>query len=311
MSIHKSVLLKEVIEFLNPKEGKIFVDCTLGGGGHARAMVAKMGDKGRVIGLDFDRNNIKRLEKQKGIEAVWANFKDIKKVLHKKETETSTKIIGRVDGILADLGFSSDQLEKVPGLSFQKDEYLDMRLDKSGNLTAADILNKFTQKEIADILSKYGEERKSDLIAEKIVRQRKTKKIETTFQLLQIIQSCYPEKIKVRGINVATKTFMALRIAVNKELENLEQFLTEAIGCLKKGGKIVIISFHSLEDRIVKNFFKREARKCICDEDQAQCTCNHQPILKIITKKPIISSTEEIQANPRSRSAKLRVAEKI
>ena len=311
MSIHKSVLLKEVIEFLNPKEGKIFVDCTLGGGGHARAMVAKMGDKGRVIGLDFDRNNIKRLEKQKGIEAVWANFKDIKKVLHKKETETSTKIIGRVDGILADLGFSSDQLEKVPGLSFQKDEYLDMRLDKSGNLTAADILNKFTQKEIADILSKYGEERKSDLIAEKIVRQRKTKKIETTFQLLQIIQSCYPEKIKVRGINVATKTFMALRIAVNKELENLEQFLTEAIGCLKKGGKIVIISFHSLEDRIVKNFFKREAKKCICDEDQAQCICSHQPILKIITKKPIISSTEEIQANPRSRSAKLRVAEKI
>ncbi|MEA3273572.1 MAG: 16S rRNA (cytosine(1402)-N(4))-methyltransferase RsmH [Patescibacteria group bacterium] len=311
MSIHKPVLLKEVIEFLDPKKGKIFVDCTLGGGGHAEAMIAKVGKEGRVIGLDFDKSNIEKLAKQKRIETIWANFKDIKKVLHKKEIETSSKIVGRVDGILADLGFSSDQLEKVPGLSFQKDEYLDMRLDKSGDLTATDILNKFSQKEIAEILSKYGEERKADLIAEKIVRQRKTQEIETAFQLVQIVQSCYPEKIKVRGVNVATKTFMALRIAVNGELENLEQFLAEAMGCLKKGGKIAIISFHSLEDRIVKNFFKREAKKCICDEDQAQCTCNHQPILKIITKKPIVSSAEERQTNPRSRSAKLRIAEKI
>ncbi len=311
MPIHQPVLLKEIMELLNPKEGEIFVDCTLGSGGHAKAIAAKLKKEGKIIGLDFDKDNIEKLKKQKGIKAIQANFKDIKRILLQEEKATATKIVGEVDGILADLGFSSDQLGKIPGLSFRQDDFLDMRLDKSNPLTAADILNRFSQAEITTILEQYGEERRATLIAKKIIQKRKFKKIETVFQLKEIIQSCYPGQEKIRGIDVATKTFMALRIAVNKEMENLDKFLPVAVDCLKKGGKIAIISFHSLEDRKVKNFFKRESSKCICDEDQLQCTCNHQPILKIITKKPIVPQKEEREENPRSRSAKLRIAEKI
>jgi 16S rRNA (cytosine1402-N4)-methyltransferase len=311
MPIHKPVLLKETIKFLNPEKGKIFVDCTLGSGGHAKAIAKKMKAGGRIIGLDIDKNNIEKFKKQKKIEAVRANFKDIKKVLLEKEKESGTKIVGEVNGILVDLGFSSDQLERIPGLSFQKNGYLDMRFSEESDLTAADIINRFSKEEIATILKEYGEERKAELIAEKIIQQRKIAKIETVFQLKEIVHNCYPKNSKVKGIDVATKTFMALRIMVNEEMKNLDKFLENSLACLKKGGKIAIISFHSLEDRKVKNFFKRESKKCICDEDQIQCTCNHQKTLKIITKKPITPQEEEKKNNPRSRSAKLRVAEKI
>ena len=203
MAIHKPVLLKEVLELLNPTEGQIFVDCTLGGGGHTKEIAKRVGKKGKVIALDFDKRNTeikKQLENFPGVIVIFENFKNIRKVLADLKIKT-------VDGILADLGFSSDQLKNIPGLSFQRNEPLDMRMDSKGEVTAKEIINKYSREEIRRILEDFGEEKRADFIAREIVKARKKKEIKSTFQLLKIIENCWQKKERVSGINVATKTF--------------------------------------------------------------------------------------------------------
>lgn len=321
--IHKPVLLKESIEGLNLKEGAVVVDATLGGGGHSREILKRIGKKGKLIALDVDEEAIKnfssKFEERKPkagnflvnphtntlVVGVKDNFVNLKNILGGLGVET-------VDAILADLGYSSDQMEdKARGLSFQKDADLDMRLDRSLEITAKKIVNEYAQSELEKILKIYGEEKFARSIARKIVEQRKNKLVETTLELVKIIESAVPEKYQHGKISPATKTFQALRIEVNRELENLEKFIPQAIEVLAPGGRLGIISFHSLEDRIVKNIFRVQARGCLCPKDFPQCVCGKKAQVKIITRKPLVPGDWEIKENPRARSAKLRIAEKI
>jgi 16S rRNA (cytosine1402-N4)-methyltransferase len=307
---HIPVLTKEVLEYLNPKENENFVDCTVGQGGHAKLILEKTGPEGKVLGIDADsgqiencRELLKNFEKRLILENdSYANLPEI----IKKEN------FGQINGILLDLGMSSWQLEKSEkGFSFLKDEPLDMRYDnKNPNLTAEQIINEWPENKIEEILKEYGEESFARQIAKKISEERQKKRIKNTFQLVEAVKKATPQKFQSRWqshrgsttssghgrIHYATKTFQALRIAVNDELNNLIKVLPEAILALSQGGRIVIISFHSLEDRIAKNFLKNKEK---------------EKILKILTKKPITASLEEIKINPRARSAKIRAAIKL
>ncbi|HRY82260.1 MAG TPA: 16S rRNA (cytosine(1402)-N(4))-methyltransferase RsmH [Candidatus Moranbacteria bacterium] len=332
MSIHKPVLLSETIEALNLKKGDVVVDATFGQGGHSREVLKRIGSKGIIVGIDTDEDVIKNfaefpisksqfpnnfqipIYKKENIFLVNSNFNNLEIIL---------KIIGieKVDAILADLGWSSDQL-KGKGMSFQEDEELDMRLSlrttkltnyekiNSENLSAKDIVNNYSEEELGRIIRKYGEEKFWKNIARKIVEYRKDKKIEKTKELAEIIKTAIPEKFRHTKLNPATRTFQALRIEVNEELENLEKFIPQAIKVLKPKGRLAIIAFHSLEDRIIKDKFRENARGCICPPDFPQCICGKSPKVSIITRKPIMASDAEIKNNPRSRSAKLRVIEK-
>ena len=281
---HIPVLLKEAIEYLNPKEGDTILDATFGGGGHAREILKRIGEKGKLIAMDQDISSQSSVISNQ-IVFINANFRDLDKVVKEK-----------IDGALFDLGFSSDQLdESGRGFSFQKDEPLLMTLKseiESGDLTAREIINNWREEEIADVLYKYGEERYSRRIAKAIIKRRRKNQIETTFDLVDVVRSSVPAVYRNnRRINCATRTFQALRIAVNDELSALEEGLRKAWDALNKEGRLVVISFHSLEDRIVKNFFR--------DKKQASEG-------KILTKKPVTPAEEEIKNNPRSRSAKIR-----
>ena len=305
MQKHIPVLLNETIQILKVEEGDTVVDCTLGDGGHAQEIAKKIGEKGLLIGIDLDERNVDafnelNLANAKGVKG---NFKDIAGIINKFGLRRVTKIV-------ADLGFSSRQLDTISGLSFQEDSALDMRLSSEDALTAEEIVNQYPVAKLTEIFKNYGEETKARLIAEEIIKRRKKRRIRSSKDLAEIVQACYGGKIRVRGMNVSTKVFMALRIAVNDELGNLEALLQSSLECLQPGGRIAIISFHSLEDRIVKNFFRRESKGCICEEEP-QCQCSHQPQFKLLTKHPITASVEEIQNNPRSRSARARAAEKI
>jgi len=310
---HVPVLKKQVLEYLIPKKNKNFIDCTIDGGGHALEILKATEPKGKVLGIDQDKEIIESLEKKnlKNLILVCNNFKNLKKIV--KENK-----FGPVSGILLDLGMSKWHLEKSGrGFTFKKDEPLDMRYNlesrgskvEGGNvLTAREIVNFWKEKEIEQILAEYGQERFSRKIANQIISERKRVPIKTSFELVEIVKKAVPSWYKrkriartrpfgsLRGRHFATKTFQALRIAVNQELENLEKVLPQAIEILEKKGRIVVISFHSLEDRIVKNFFKEKQKL---------------QIIKILTKKPIRPSQEEIKLNPNARSAKLRAAEKI
>lgn len=305
MQKHLPVLLNETITALDLKNGDTVVDCTLGDGGYARELASRIGDNGLLIAVDLDEANVETFNQLKipNAKAITENFRNIDGIIKK----FGLKQVGK---IVADLGFSSRQLDTVPGLSFQKDSPLDMRMSLVQELTAADIVNSYSVEKLVDIFEKYGEERRARRIAEAIVQGRKKKKIAVTQELVGIVRECYGGRERKSGINVATKVFMALRIAVNDELGNLEELLVKSLSCLRPGGRIAIISFHSLEDRMVKNFFRREAKSCIC-EDEMRCNCDHQPQLRILTKHPIKAGEEELSANPRSRSARLRVAEKF
>lgn len=284
---HIPVLLQESVEALDLGEGEIFLDGTLGGGGHSGEVLRRFRDRVRVIGIDQDPESLSETSNRLGIEARAGNFKDLDKIL-------SEFGIQRVDAILFDLGFSSIQLEESGrGFSFQKDEPLDMRMSDQG-LTAAQILNSWDEHAIELILRGFGEERHSRKIAREIVERRITKPFKTTRDLVEMISQTIPTR-KTR-INPATKTFQALRIAVNEELSTLETGLAKGFEVLKNGGRFVVISFHSLEDRIVKNFFRDLVKSGVA---------------RPITKKPLRPSEEEINTNPRSRSAKLRVIQKI
>lgn len=287
---HISVLLNEVLELLDPKPGGLFIDGTTDGGGHAAAVIERIGSTGTFLGLDWDKGMVERLKEKfrdrKGrIILEHSNYAEAKKVMQKYA-------LPKVDGLLLDLGFSSVQLEDERGMSFQKDEPLDMRYDLAGEIpTAADIVNGLPEHELADMIYQYGEERMSRRIAKRIVEERKKKKILTTRELADSVAAAVGKGYEKGRIHPATRVFQALRIYVNRELENLETILADCGEIVKPGGRIAIISFHSLEDRIVKNRF-REMEK--------------QGKGRILTKKPIVAMEDEIQKNPRSRSAKLR-----
>jgi 16S rRNA (cytosine1402-N4)-methyltransferase len=293
--IHKPVLLKEVIEYLNVEKNKNYVDCTIGEGGHTIEILKRNGPKGKVLGIEIDPELYKKL-KEEGLERlilVNDSFLNLKEIVKREN-------FGPISGILFDLGLSSWHLEKSGrGFSFLKDEPLIMRYDwnqEKSMLTSEKIVNEWPEREIERILREFGEEKFAKRIAREIAKARKTKPIKTTFQLVEVIKRAVPSFYQHRKIHFTTKTFQALRIAVNNELENLRIALPQAIGVLEKGGRLVVISFHSLEDRIVKNFLKEKER---------------EGRIKILTKKPIRPSKEEIRKNPRSRSAKLRAVLKI
>lgn len=337
MFMHIPVLLNEVIENLNIQSNQNFIDCTFGDGGHTMAILEKNGPNGKVVGIDWDLQKFKvqslKFKVKERLILINDNFANLEKIIEQLRSNAKFKNL-KFSGIFLDLGFSSRQLEENGrGFSFQKDEFLDMRFNKlDTDLTAEKIINKYSEKELADIFWKYGEEKHSRRIARIIVQDRKKQKITTTKQLADLIYRIHPDgyqgkKFKACGeqsrtiqnskfkisktIHPATKVFQALRIAVNNELENLKQVLPQAIKILELKGKICVISFHSLEDRIVKQFFKQESKNCVCPSEFPQCVCNHKASLKIITKKIITPTFEEIKNNPRSRSAKMRVAEKI
>jgi len=303
--IHKPVLLNKTIEALQAQPGKRYVDCTLGSGGHASAILEKILPDGQLLGIDADPEAIKMAKPR------LADY--INSTIMINDNFANLEIICRennflpVHGILFDLGLSSMQLEiSERGFSFQHDGPLDMRFSPTQGLTASDIVNNLPEDKLSQIINNYGEERYSKRIARYIIKSRP---ITSTLQLAGVVEKAVGSR---HGkIHPATRTFMALRIAVNRELENLAAALKQSINCLDRGGRLVVISYHSLEDRIVKQFMIRESKGCICPPDAPICQCGHLPSLKIVSKKPITPSLIEIKLNPRSRSAKLRVAERL
>lgn len=316
MSIHKPVLLEETIENLNFEKGDTAVDATLGGGGHFKAILEKIGEKGTLIAIDLDNDAIERFKIQSAPPAGGRRTKSKTRIILVNDNFANLKDIlsgigiEKADAILADLGWSSDQLSGR-GMSFLKDEALDMRLDRQQALSAESVINDYSGEDLERIIKDYGEERYARSIARKIVDERKKQRIKTTIELVRIIDGAVPTRYKHQKIHPATRTFQALRIEVNGELENLRHFIPEALEALNPGGRLAIISFHSLEDRIVKNIFRQNARGCICPKDFPKCVCGKVPIVKIITRKPIVAGEKEVLENSRSRSAKLRVCEKI
>ena len=295
--MHIPALLKESTEFLNPKSGDVILDATINGGGHSEEILKMIGEKGRLIGIDRDGEVLDKLKEKwkdrKNVLLARDNFRNLDKVLESLK-------IKKINGALFDIGISSSQIdESGRGFSFQKDEPLLMTMKaeiEQGDLTAKEIVNNWSEKDLADVIWKYGEERFSRRIAQNIARRREVKEIETTLELVDAIRESVPSFYRnSRKINCATRTFQALRIAVNDELGALKEGVEKAWGFLREGGRLAVISFHSLEDRIVKNYFKELAAK---NEG------------KILTKKPVIPSEEEVKNNPRSRSAKLRAIEK-
>ena len=308
---HYSVLLNETIENLNIKPDGIYVDGTLGGGGHAYQVASRLSEKGRLIGIDQDADAIaaagERL-KEFGdkITIIRSNYANMKEVLHRIGVE-------KVDGIVLDLGVSSFQLDTPERGFTYRDENapLDMRMDDRQSLTAKDIVNGYSEMELYRIIRDYGEDKFAKNIAKHIVQEREKKPIETTGELTEIIRASIPMKVQVTGGHPAKRTFQAIRIELNKELEVLQNNLDDMIDLLNPGGRICIITFHSLEDRIVKTNFKRNENPCTCPSDFPVCVCGKKSKGKVVTRKPILPSEEELEVNSRSKSAKLRVFERV
>ena len=308
---HYSVLLNETIENLNIKPDGIYVDGTLGGGGHAYQVASRLSEKGRLIGIDQDADAIaaagERL-KEFGdkITIIRSNYANMKEERHRIGVE-------KVDGIVLDLGVSSFQLDTPERGFTYRDENapLDMRMDDRQSLTAKDIVNGYSEMELYRIIRDYGEDKFAKNIAKHIVQEREKKPIETTGELTEIIRASIPMKVQVTGGHPAKRTFQAIRIELNKELEVLQNNLDDMIDLLNPGGRICIITFHSLEDRIVKTNFKRNENPCTCPSDFPVCVCGKKSKGKVVTRKPILPSEEELEVNSRSKSAKLRVFERV
>ena len=308
---HKSVLLNETIENLNINPDGIYVDGTLGGGGHAYQVASRLSEKGRLIGIDQDADAIaaagERL-KEFGdkITIIRSNYANMKEELHRIGVE-------KVDGIVLDLGVSSFQLDTPERGFTYRDENapLDMRMDDRQSLTAKDIVNGYSEMDLYRIIRDYGEDKFAKNIAKHIVQERAKKPIETTGELTEIIRASIPMKVQVTGGHPAKRTFQAIRIELNKELEVLQNNLDDMIDLLNPGGRICIITFHSLEDRIVKTNFKRNENPCTCPSDFPVCVCGKKSKGKVVTRKPILPSEEELEVNSRSKSAKLRVFERV
>lgn len=308
---HYSVLLNETIENLNIKPDGIYVDGTLGGGGHAYQVASRLSEKGRLIGIDQDADAIaaagERL-KEFGdkITIIRSNYANMKEELHRIGVE-------KVDGIVLDLGVSSFQLDTPERGFTYRDENapLDMRMDDRQSLTAKDIVNGYSEMDLYRIIRDYGEDKFAKNIAKHIVQERAKKPIETTGELTEIIRASIPMKVQVTGGHPAKRAFQAIRIELNKELEVLQNNLDDMIDLLNPGGRICIITFHSLEDRIVKTNFKRNENPCTCPSDFPVCVCGKKSKGKVVTRKPILPSEEELEVNSRSKSAKLRVFERV
>lgn len=305
---HKTVLLYETVDSLNIKDGNAYVDATFGGGGHSRYILSKSENINLYV-FDQDeeaiKNGVKNFSQKDNIHFINTNFVNLKSALYERN-------ITKIDGLIADLGVSSYQLDNAErGFSYMSDAPLDMRMDKSSNLTAYDVVNNYSEDELSNIIRMYGEENWAGKIAKVIVDRRMQKSIDTTLELVDIIEKAIPKKLRDKNKHPAKRTFQAIRIEVNNEIKILEKFLQDAFELLSIGGRLSIITFHSLEDRAVKNIFKDLVGGCICPKEFPVCMCNKKEEAKIITKKPIIPTEEELKENPRSRSAKLRVIEKI
>lgn len=306
---HISVLLNEVIEGLNINENGTYVDCTLGGAGHSSEIIKRLNSNGKLIGIDQDLEALsaakEKLISYDNVIYVHNNFTNIENILNELEMDN-------IDGILMDLGVSSYQLDNGErGFSYMKDAPLDMRMDREAELTAYEVVNGYSEEKLYKLIRDYGEEKFASRIAKFIASRRENSPINSTTQLVDIIKAAIPAKARREGPHPAKRTFQAIRIEVNKELEILDKAIEGSINKLKKGGRLAIITFHSLEDRIVKNKFKDLADPCKCPKEFPVCICGKVPTIKIISRKPIEPSKEEVEENPRSRSAKLRIAEKI
>ncbi len=303
---HIPVLLNETIEGLNIKPNGIYVDGTAGGGGHSAEILKRL-EGGRLVSIDRDPDAIQtvkqRFKDNENSIIIKGNFCDMKKLLAQRG-------IRQVDGVLLDIGVSSHQLDTAErGFSFHEDAPLDMRMSQSG-ATAADLVNTLSQKELCGIIRSYGEEKYADSISRAIVKSREQKPIKTTFELAEIIRYSVPERVRRNG-HPARKTFQALRIEVNHELDALQAGLEDAFSLLSDGGRLAVITFHSLEDRIVKRAMAKWCEGCTCPPDFPVCVCGNKPKARLISRKPLVANDQEVSTNPRSRSAKLRICERI
>lgn len=306
---HVSVLLNECIEGLDIKENGIYVDGTLGGAGHSSEILKHLSSEGLLIGIDQDKDALKaakeRLQNFNNVKYVHSNFYEIDSVLNNLEIE-------KIDGMLMDLGVSSYQLDEAErGFSYMKDAPLDMRMNRENSLSAYEVVNDYEEYEIYRIIRDYGEEKFAKRVARFIVSAREVKKIETTLELVEIIKNAIPAKARREGPHPAKRTFQAIRIEVNSELSILNRAIEDGVNRLNKGGRMAIITFHSLEDRIVKIKFKELAITCTCPREFPICVCGGTAKVKLITRKAMDPTKEEVEENPRSRSAKLRIIEKL
>lgn len=307
--MHVPVLLEEAVSMLALQPDGVYVDCTVGGGGHLACLVQKLGEKATIIGIDKDAKALE--EARKKLANVSSKLILIHGDFRRLQVILKMHGISEIHGIVLDLGVSSFQLDDASrGFSYQEEGPLDMRMNTDQQLSAWHLVNEWSEERLALIIRELGEERYARRIAREIVRERQLRPINTTFELVEVIKRAVPAQAK-KDKHPARRTFQALRIAVNEELEALEEVLPQAVEVLASEGRIAVITFHSLEDRIVKTFFKRESLGCLCPSDQPVCTCNHRARLKIVTKRPITPTEAELARNPRSRSAKLRIAEKI
>jgi len=307
---HAPIMLDEVLNLLKPERGGIFLDCTLGGGGHAEAVLNKLPQGSRLYGIDRDGDAIKASSERlacykERFVPIRGNFFDMKELLRARG-------IARVDGVLMDLGVSSFQLDNAErGFSYNKSATLNMRMDDSSALSAYDVVNSYEREALYRIIRDYGEERYASRIANAIVREREKAPIETTLQLAGIIERAMPAAARREPQHPAKRTYQAIRIEVNGELDGLEQALRDAESMLNSGGVLAVIGFHSLEDRIIKHAMKSFEHPCTCDPRAPVCVCGKLPTSKVLTRKPITASQSELERNPRARSAKLRAAEKL
>ena len=306
---HKPVLLSEVIDGLNIKKDGIYVDCTMGGGGHSQEILNKLSNQGKLIGFDRDIEAVKTCQEKfasySNVQIFHANFKDAPDIL--KENG-----ITNIDGVLIDLGVSSYQIDNGDrGFSFLHNGKLDMRMNKDDSLDAFYIVNNYSREQLLNILYKYGEEANAKRIVDNILKQRAIKPIETTFELKEIIESSFPKKVVYGKGGVSKKTFQAIRIEVNGELDGLEELVAKFVDMLNPKGRFAVLTFHSLEDRIIKNAFKDACTDCICPPKTPICICHHRKKCELVNKKPITAGDEELKHNSRSSSAKLRIVEKI
>ena len=301
-------MLDETVSALNVVPDGIYVDCTLGGAGHTKEILSRLSQNGRVIGIDRDASaleNAKNTVKDERLITVHDNFCNIAYILSSLGYEA-------VDGIIADLGVSSHQLDTASrGFSYMQDAPLDMRMDTSAALTAYDVVNNYSERELARILDIYGEERFASRIASRILAVREAEPIKTTLGLASVIESAIPAKFRHEGGHPAKRSFQAIRIEVNGELDCIPKLIDEGIPKLRSGGRMAVITFHSLEDRLVKNAFRTLENPCTCPKDIPVCVCGKKPVVRVITRKPILPGARELEINTRSHSAKLRVCEKL
>ena len=308
--VHEPVLLAEVLQWMNVRENGVYADGTLGGGGHSGAMLEASGGTATLYGIDRDENAIAaataRLEQYPGFHAIHGNFHDAKVLLSQAGAPP-------LDGALLDLGVSSPQLDQAErGFSYHEDAPLDMRMDRSQGMTAADLLAEVSEGELTRILREYGEEKWAARIAHFVVERRQTQPLRTTQDLVRVVDAAIPKAVRRKDDgHPARRTFQAVRIAVNDELDPLDRALEDFVDCLKPGGRLLVITFHSLEDRLTKRCFQRLQNPCVCPPKAPVCTCGRKPKVRILARGAVSPTVEEIARNPRARSAKLRVAEKL